>query len=150
MGVFPADISDGGGGKTGGGDILLPPPEKICTVNFGQDHYVRVSGDGEASRIKGGQLVVGSGRLGIGRDADGGLRGETGGGGEGEGRDGDRDRQLIRWEDTVANVILGMEPNAPLAYATGLELHHPIMSMLGGHGGRLDIYIYTNYDKCAG
>ena len=35
-------------------------------------------------------------------------------------------------EDTVANVIFGTEHNAPLAYAPGLELHNPIMSMLGG------------------
>ena len=44
---------------------------------------------------------------------------------------------MIRFEDTVANVILGTEPNAPLAYAPVLELHHPIMSMLGGHRGQL-------------
>ena len=25
-----------------------------------------------------------------------------------------------------------MEPNAPLAYAPGLEFHHPTISMLGG------------------
>ena len=33
---------------------------------------------------------------------------------------------------------LGMDPNAPLAYAPGSELHHPTMSVLGGHGGQLD------------
>ena len=41
-------------------------------------------------------------------------------------------------EDTVANIILETEPNAPIASARGLELHHPIISMLGGHGGRLE------------
>ena len=35
-----------------------------------------------------------------------------------------------------------MEPNAPLAYAPGTELHWPIMSTLGGHGDRLEINIY--------
>ena len=49
------------------------------------------------------------------------------------------DRSLIRWGDTVANVILRMEPNSPLVYDMVLELHHPIMSMLGGNGGQLDI-----------
>ena len=34
-----------------------------------------------------------------------------------------------------------MEPNAPLAYAPGMELHLPIMSNLGKHGGRLEIDI---------
>ena len=34
----------------------------------------------------------------------------------------------------MANVILGTDPNAPLAYAPILELHHPIVSMLGGNG----------------
>ena len=42
------------------------------------------------------------------------------------------------WEDTVANVILRMEPNHPLAYTPGLELHHPIMSTLRDPGGRLE------------
>ena len=32
-----------------------------------------------------------------------------------------------------------METNTPLAYALVLEIHHPIMSTLGGHGGRLEI-----------
>ena len=32
-----------------------------------------------------------------------------------------------------------METNAPFAYATGLEYHHPIISMLGGLEGQLEI-----------
>ena len=55
--------------------------------------------------------------------------------GEGEGQE--KHIQLIRWEDTVTNLILGTETNAPLAYAPGLKIHHPIISMLGVHGGRL-------------
>ena len=39
-------------------------------------------------------------------------------------------------EDTVVTTTLGTENNAPLAYAPGLELHHPIMSILGYHGGQ--------------
>ena len=38
----------------------------------------------------------------------------------------------------VSNVILETETNSPLASATGLELHQPIMSMIGGHGGQLE------------
>ena len=34
-------------------------------------------------------------------------------------------------EDNVVNITLGTEPNAPLAYDMGLELHHLIMSKLG-------------------
>ena len=45
----------------------------------------------------------------------------------------------------VTNITLGMDPNAPLAYAPGLELHHPIMSNLGGHRGQLYIEIYIIY-----
>ena len=45
--------------------------------------------------------------------------------------------RLSRWEDNVANITLGTETNAPLAYATGLEHHHPIISMLGELGGQL-------------
>ena len=46
---------------------------------------------------------------------------------------------LLFWDDNVANVILGTEPNDNLAYAPGLELHHPIVSMIGGHGEPLEI-----------
>ena len=58
------------------------------------------------------------------------------GGGGGDGRDGDEDG-LSRWEDNVAHVTLGIDPNSPLAYALELELHHLIMSMLGEQGGQL-------------
>ena len=50
----------------------------------------------------------------------------------------DVDGQIIRWENTIASIILVMEPNAPLAYAPVLELHHPIMSTHVGHGRRLE------------
>ena len=82
--------------------------------------------------------MVGSGSLGLGGYADGGPRGGMGGGGGGDGRDGYGDRWKIRWEDAAANVILGIEHNASLAYDMGLKSHHPIISMLGGHGGQLD------------
>ena len=59
---------------------------------------------------------------------------EGGGGGRRYG-----DGRLIKWEDTAENITLGTEPNAPLAYAPGLELHHPIMSTLGAHGVQLEI-----------
>ena len=42
------------------------------------------------------------------------------------------------WEDNIAHVTLGTEPNDPLAYALVLELHHPTMSKLGDTGGRLE------------
>ena len=58
------------------------------------------------------------------------------GGVDGRGRDGDR---LSWWEDNVANLTLGTEPNAPLAYALVLEHHHPILSEIGDPGGRLEI-----------
>ena len=54
---------------------------------------------------------------------------------------------LNRWEDTVENVILGTEPNAPIAYAPVLELHQAIMIMLVGNRGRLYIYIYIVIER---
>ena len=68
----------------------------------------------------------------------GGLGGRSDGGGVGEGR-GENREILSRWEDNEAKLTLGMDPNDPLAYAPGLEHHHPIMSMLGEPGGRLYI-----------
>ena len=97
-----------------------------------------MSGSGEASGDTGGQVVVGTGRLGLGRDAYCGLGGRTDWGGVGYRWNSEGDG-LNSWEDTVANLILGMETNAPLVYDLGLELRHPIMSMLGGRrGGRLE------------
>ena len=52
--------------------------------------------------------------------------------------DGDRDGDgygLSWWEDNIANVTLGTEPNAPLDYDTGLEHHHPNISTRGEPGG---------------
>ena len=39
-------------------------------------------------------------------------------------------------EDTVVTITLETEPNATLAYAPRLEIHHPIMSKLGEHRGQ--------------
>ena len=83
-----------------------------------------MSGGGEASGVTGVQSVVVSGRPGLGEDADGVLGCRMGGGGGVYGWDGDGERQIIRWEDTVANIIVGTDPNAPLAYAPGLDLQH--------------------------
>ena len=41
----------------------------------------------------------------------------------------------------VTNLTLGAEHNATLAYAPGLEPHHPIMSNIGEPGGWLEIKI---------
>ena len=82
--------------------------------------------------------MVGAGRFGCGGDADGGPGGVTDVGGGVDGRDGDGDG-ISRWEDNVAQVTLGTEPNAPLAYDPGLEHHHPIMSTLREPGGVTDV-----------
>ena len=83
---------------------------------------------------------MGSERIFPGRDADSGSGGGTGGGGGGYRWGGKGDRKIISWEDTVSNLILWVEPNSPLTYGPLLELHHPVMSMLGGNGGWLEIY----------
>ena len=89
--------------------------------------------------FKVGQAVVGSVRLRLGGDAYGRSGGgtEVGGGGGVYGQDRDGDG-IKWWEDTVANLILGTDPNSPCASDLGLELHCPITSMLGGNGGRLE------------
>ena len=134
MGVSPSDGSYGGDRFTVVGDLRLPPPEHSCKVHCNQAHYVPMYGGGEVSGATGVQAVVGTGSIAIGRHGEG----SPGGGMDiwrgGDGRDGDGD-ELNRWEDTVENLNLGMEPNAALAYSTGLELHHLIMSMIGGHKG---------------
>ena len=96
-----------------------------------------MSGGGAADGVKDGQAVVVSGRIGLGGYVYGGLGGGTKRGGGGDRQDGDDDG-INRWEDTVSNVILGTEHNDPLASAPVLELHHQIMSMLGGHRGWLE------------
>ena len=65
-------------------------------------------------------------------------------GGGGDRRDGNRDR-IICLEDNIANIILGTEPNTPIAYDPGLEHHHLIMSMLGDPRGRLERERYHHH-----
>ena len=95
-----------------------------------------MSGGGAEDRVKDEKSVVGSGSNGCGGDADGGPGGRTNGGG-GYGWNGDGDR-LSWWEDNLAHVTIGTEPNAPLDYDPGLEHHHPIISNIGEHICRLD------------
>ena len=82
-------------------------------------------------------MVVVAGRIRCGGGTDGGLGCLMDVGVGGYGRDRDRD-VLRRWEDNLAHVTLGTEPNAPLAYAPVLENHHPVVIILGDPGGRLE------------
>ena len=137
VGVYPAIVSNGGGGITLVGYLRIIISEHSITVYCDQYHYGPVYGVGEASGFMSVRAVVRNRCLVLGRDADVGLGGGTdrGVGGDIKGGDGDG---LNRWEDTVANLILGTEHNDKLSYALGLELHHPIMIILEGHGGQLD------------
>ena len=65
------------------------------------------------------QAVVVIGQVGFGGDADGGLVGRAFGGAGGDRRYENGDI-LSWWEDNVANVTIGTEPNDTLAYAPGL------------------------------
>ena len=61
------------------------------------------------------------------------------GGGKGRGiQSVDRNR-LLGINIPVANTTLGTNPHATLAYATHLEIYHQNMSILGGHGGQIQI-----------
>ena len=97
-----------------------------------------MSGGGAETSAKGIQAVVVTGRGRCGRDVDDGSGGGTYGGRGGYRQDRDGDG-LNQWEYNVANITLGTEPNAPLAYAPVLKHHHPIMNTLGDPGGRLKI-----------
>ena len=92
---------------------MFPTAHRTCAI-FGP-----VSSGGTEAGVKVSQSVVGAGRLGLGGDANVGSGGGTdrGGGGDGQGGDGCR---LSWWEDNVAKLTLGTEPNYPLAYAPGL------------------------------
>ena len=101
-----------------------------------------MSGSGKEAGVKGVQAAVAEGQIVLVWDVNGGSVGGIDGGGGGGVRDGYGDGdELNLCEDNVANVILRTETNTPLAYAPLLEIHHPIMSNLGGHGGRLEIDI---------
>ena len=89
--------------------------------------------------IKGGQAVVGVEWIVFGGDADGGSGGGTDGGGGGDRRDGYGYRDgLYQWEDNVAYLTLGTEPNATLAYDMGLEIYQLIISTIGEPVDRLE------------
>ena len=83
MGLSPASISDGGDDIKGGGELLIPTPENSCTVHLDQDHYGSVCGVVEAYEVTCVQVVVDTGRLGLGRYEAGGSVFRTGGGGGG-------------------------------------------------------------------
>ena len=90
-----------------------------------------MSGVGAEAEVKDGQAVVGSGRAWFGGDAYGGSVGGTDRGGGGDGRDRDG-YGLNQWGYNVAQINLGKEPNTPLAYPLVMEIHHLIMSKIGG------------------
>ena len=132
MGLPPSGGRDGGGGIVGGGYPCLPPSEKSCTIYYDQAYYGYVSSGKDKDIVKGDQEVAGAGWIGCGGNVNSGLGGGTDveGGGDGRDRDGDG-YGLSWWEYNIVNVTLGTEPNALLAYAPGLEHHHPNMSTLG-------------------
>ena len=72
------------------------------------------------------------------------MVGGTDGGGGGDGWEGDR-YGLSWWEDNLAQITLGTEPNNPFAYAPGLKFYHLIMSTLGDPGVRLERDISTPF-----
>ena len=79
----------------------------------------------------GDQAVSRAGRIGCGGDVNSFSGGgtEVEGGGDGQYGNGGG-YGISRWEYNIANLSLETEPNAPLAYAPGLEHHHPNMSTL--------------------
>ena len=128
MGVSPADRGDGRGRITGRGEICLLPTEHSHRSHCDHAHYGPMSCNLEVYGVKSGPSVVETERLGLGRYSVGVLGCRMGGGGGGGGEqefDGDG---LNMWVDNVANIILGIDTNAPLAYALVSEIQHPIVS----------------------
>ena len=79
---------------------------------------------------------MGTGGFEFGGDVDGNQGGGADrGGGDTDGKE-TATEDYLSGQDTVVTTTLGTEPNDPLVYAPGLELHHPIMSKLGEHGGQ--------------
>ena len=89
MDIPPAGGRGGRSGTAGGGYLRLLLPGHGRTVHCDQDHYGPVHGSRAETGVKDIQEVVVAGRIGCGRDADGGSGGETDRGGGGEIRDGD-------------------------------------------------------------
>ena len=84
MGVSPNGGSDGGVRTTGGGDLIILPQEHGHKFHCEKAHYGLVSGSRAASGVKDAQAVMGTIRIRIVRDAEGGWRGGMyeGGGGD--------------------------------------------------------------------
>ena len=97
-----------------------------------------MSGSKAEAGDKGGNKIVGTVGFGFGGNAYSGLGGRIDGGGGEDTHGTETYRQLIMWEDTVANITLGTNHNASLAYVPGLELHHQTISTLGAHGVQLE------------
>ena len=95
-----------------------------------------MSGGEVDSRAKGSNVDVGTGGFGFGGDKNGDPGGGEDGVGRGDGRGRHCNGQLVKWEDTVVTINLQTYHNYPLAYDPVLELHHPIMSKIGEHGGQ--------------
>ena len=93
MVIQPTGRRDGGDGIAGCGDLHPPTPEQSHRVYLDQAHYGPVYGGISEAEIKGDQEVLGEGRIGCGRDADGGLGGGYGRDGYGYG--------LSWWEGNV-------------------------------------------------
>ena len=70
----------------------------------------------------------------VGGGERGGGRGDLGGSGVGLQQDGWRRRGYTAFHFKP----LGTNPSDPLNSAMVLEYHHPILSMIGGHGGWLE------------
>ena len=66
MVVSPYGGRDGRLRIIGGGELHLPPPEQSCIVHCDQAHYRPVSGSRAETGVKGCQVVVGAGRIGLG------------------------------------------------------------------------------------
>ena len=91
-----------------------------------------MSGGRAEAGVKDDQAVSGAGQIGYGGDVNSGSGGGTDVEGGGDRRAGyGGGYGLSWWEDNIANATLETEPNAPLAYAPGLEHHPPNMSTLG-------------------
>ena len=100
-----------------------------------------MSGGKTEAGAKGGKYVAGTGLFGFDGGAEGGLGFRADGEVGGNRQDRDRDGRIIKCEDTVENINLWTEHNAPISYDMGLKLRHPNISTLGSHGGHIEIYI---------
>ena len=85
---------------------MSPPPKHSSKIYCESAYYRPVSGGEVEERVKGGNVVVGTGGFGFGEDKYGGPGEGSDGGGGGYRQDGDCNGLLVKWGGYCSNYNL--------------------------------------------